>query len=67
MNLRQKTFLLVCSVSMAVMAQEPSPNAMVRTWTEGAVSPAATLKNIQWMVGDWEGEVDGSMGQSAVY
>jgi Domain of unknown function (DUF6265) len=52
---------------MEAMAQGSSPNVTVRTWTEGTVSPAATIKDIQWLVGDWRGPLEGSMQQSVVF
>jgi Domain of unknown function (DUF6265) len=52
---------------MQATAQGSTPNAMVRTWTEGSVSPAATIKDIQWLVGDWRGTLEGSMQQYVVF
>jgi hypothetical protein len=67
MNLRHKTLLLLFAVAMAAKAQQPSPNSMVRTWTEGMISPAATIGDLQWLVGDWRGSLDDSMQQSVVF
>ena len=67
MNRLQKCLLLICAASMTAIAQEHSPNSMIRTWTEGTVSPAATIKDIQWLVGDWRGPLDGNMQQSVIF
>jgi hypothetical protein len=67
MNLRQKILQFLLAFSMAAMAQQPSPRLMVRTWSEGTVSPAATIKDVQWLVGDWRGSLNDSMQQSVVF
>jgi hypothetical protein len=67
MNSLQKYLLLIFAVSMTAMAQERSPTSMIRTWTAGTVSPAATIKDIQWLVGDWRGSLDGNMEQSLIF
>ena len=61
MTLWQKSILLVCSLSMVTLAQSPPPSSMVRTWTDGSVSPRANLNDVRWLVGDWEGSLDGGM------
>jgi len=58
---------MLCAVSMTARAQEHSPNSMIRTWTEGTVSPPATIKDVEWIVGDWRGSLDESMQQSVVF
>jgi hypothetical protein len=40
---------------------------MMRTWTEGTVSPAATIKDLHWLEGNWEGPLEGGMQQYAVF
>jgi Domain of unknown function (DUF6265) len=40
---------------------------MIRTWSEGMVSPPATIKDVQWLVGDWRGAMDDSMQQSVIF
>jgi hypothetical protein len=67
MKFWQKFILLLCAMPIAAIAQEPSPNSMVRTWTDGAVSPAATIHDVLWFVGDWEGELEGGMQQSTTF
>jgi hypothetical protein len=49
------------------MAQERSPDSMVRTWTEGMTSPAATLEDVHWLVGEWEGKLDGAMQENTAF
>jgi hypothetical protein len=66
MNFLRKFLLLIGAVSMTAIAQEHSSDSMIRVWTEGTVSPAATIKDIQWMVGDWRGLVDGNLGESVI-
>jgi hypothetical protein len=66
-KLWQKSLLMLFAVSIAASAQEPSPNSMVKVWTEGTVSPAATIKDVLWEIGDWQGPVEGSLGQSTVF
>jgi hypothetical protein len=46
-----------------VAAQEPAPNEMVRSWKEGAIRPKATLNDVRWLEGDWEGKLEGGMQQ----
>jgi hypothetical protein len=58
-----KTILLLCASSFVTIAQEPSPASMVRTWTKDSVSPHATINDIRWLVGEWEGPLDGGMQQ----
>lgn len=67
MKLLQTCIFLLCAVPIAVIAQEPSPNSMVRAWTEGTVSPAATIKDMLWLVGDWEGTLEGGMQQHTAF
>jgi Domain of unknown function (DUF6265) len=59
MKFWQGSILLLCAVPIAAIAQEQSPNSMVRTWTDGTVSPAATINDMRWSVGDWEGALEG--------
>lgn len=63
---RSLCLLSSCVISMVAMAQEPSQSPMVRTWTEGTISPPATIKDIQWLVGDWRGSLEGSLQQYVV-
>jgi Domain of unknown function (DUF6265) len=67
MTLWQKSILLLCVVSTVTSAQEPSPTAMVRTWTDGTVSPAATINDIRWLVGDWEGKLEAGMQEHTAF
>jgi hypothetical protein len=55
MKFWQIGILLFCSTLIAAIAQEPSPDSGVRTWTDRSVSPAATIKDLRWLEGDWEG------------
>jgi hypothetical protein len=61
MKLWQKIILLLCAVPITAFAQEQTPDSMVRTWTNGAVSPAATINDMLWLVGNWEGKLEGGM------
>jgi hypothetical protein len=54
-----KSILAISTLPVAVIAQQPSPNSMVRTWTAATVSPPATIKDALWLEGDWEGALDG--------
>src|SRR5271170_1840324 len=67
MNLWLKTILLLSAMPIVAIAQQPSPSSMVRTWTEATVSPAASIKDMLWLVGDWEGELDGGMQQHTAF
>jgi Domain of unknown function (DUF6265) len=62
-----KSALLLCVVATISLAQEHPPAAMVRTWTDGMVSPAATIDDIRWMVGDWKGGLDGGMQEYTAF
>lgn len=48
-------------------AQEPRPTEMVKTWTEGTVSPKATLNDVRWLQGEWEGKVEVAMQQATSF
>src|SRR5579862_5321342 len=71
MNSWRKGILLLCVIAIAAIAQEPSPNSspnsMMRSWTDGTVSPAATIKDMHWLVGNWEGPIEGGMQQYTVF
>ena len=63
----QKTLaLLVCAVPTLTSAQESPPTGVVRTWTEGAVIPKATINDMRWLVGQWEGKLEGATQQYVV-
>jgi hypothetical protein len=40
---------------------------MVRTWTDGSVSPAAKINDIRWLVGEWKGNLEGGMQQYTAF
>ena len=63
MTIWRKTWLLLYAASMLTNAQESSPSAMVRSWTEGAVSPKASINDMRWLIGEWEGKLEGAMQQ----
>ncbi|MGD0443296.1 MAG: DUF6265 family protein [Edaphobacter sp.] len=67
MKFWQKSIFLLCAIPMASIAQEPSSNSMVRAWTDGSVSPAATINDVHWLAGDWAGSLDGGMQESATF
>jgi len=67
MKFWQNCILILCAVPIAALAQESSPNSMVRIWTDGAVSPAATINDMLWLVGDWEGKLEGGMQQHTAF
>jgi Domain of unknown function (DUF6265) len=67
MKLWQKSILLLCSVQITAIAQQHSPDSMVRSWTDGIVSPAATIDDVRWLVGDWEGKLEGGMQQHTAF
>jgi hypothetical protein len=67
MRLWPKSVLLLCAASMVIIAQEPPPISMVRTWTDSAVSPPATIKDMDWLVGEWEGKLEGGMQQHIAF
>lgn len=58
---------LSCALLTKAGAQESAPNEMVRTWKEGAPRPKATLNDVRWMEGEWEGKLNGGMQQYAAY
>jgi hypothetical protein len=67
MKLGQKCMLLVLFMPVMAVAQEGSPASMVRRWTEGTISPAATIADMRWIVGDWQGGMEGGMQEHAVF
>jgi hypothetical protein len=67
MKFWRKCILLLFALPIAANAQDPSPNSMVRTWTDGAVSPKATINDVHWLVGDWEGKLEGGMQQHTAF
>jgi Domain of unknown function (DUF6265) len=67
MKLWPKLILLFCTVPIPAIAQRPSPDATVRTWTDTTISPAATLKDMLWLVGDWQGPLEGGMQQHTAF
>lgn len=48
-------------------AQEPKPTEMVKTWTEGTIPPKATLDDVRWLQGEWEGKLEGAMQQATSF
>src|ERR1043166_4560745 len=59
------TLVLLCA--LFTNAQEATPNVMVRTWTEAVGRPKATLNDIHWLQGEWEGKLESAMQEHTAF
>jgi hypothetical protein len=59
--------LLVGAAPIQASPQESSPSSMVLTWTEGATRPKATLDDVRWLEGEWEGKLESAMQQHTAF
>ena len=48
-------------------AQDQPQSDRVLTWTEGATPPKASIADVRWMEGGWEGPLESAMQQYSVF
>ena len=58
--------LLIC-MPMQENARKSAPSPMVLTWTEGAVRPKASIADVRWLEGQWEGKLDSATQQYTAF
>jgi hypothetical protein len=59
--------LLFTCMSMQGKAQEQPQSEKVLTWTEGAAPAKASIADVRWMEGEWEGTLESGMQQHTVF
>jgi hypothetical protein len=52
---------------LQINAQEHSQSVKVLTWAEGAASPKASVADVRWMEGEWEGALESATQQHTVF